>query len=246
MKIALLGYGKMGKEIEQIALAKGHTIVLKVTEHNADSLTDTELSNADVAIEFSTPHTAYDNILRCFKCNVPIVVGTTGWLDKLNDVKEMCAKQHKALFYASNYSIGVNIFFELNKYMAQIMNKYAEYNVIIDEIHHTQKLDSPSGTALTLANDIIQTTQLKRKWINETAGTKIDTINKEELLINSIRTENVPGTHTIKYESVVDTIEITHIAHSRKGFASGAVLAAEWIIGKKGIFSMEDLMKTSK
>jgi 4-hydroxy-tetrahydrodipicolinate reductase len=130
--------------------------------------------------------------------------------------------------------------------MAQIMNKYAEYNVIIDEIHHTQKLDSPSGTALTLANDIIQTTQLKRKWINETAGTKIDTINKEELLINSIRTENVPGTHTIKYESVVDTIEITHIAHSRKGFASGAVLAAEWIIGKKGIFSMEDLMKTSK
>lgn len=242
MKIALLGYGKMGKEIEQQALARKHEIVLIVDENNAASYTLEELSKADVAIEFSTPASAYGNILKCFEANVPIVVGTTGWLDKLNEVKKICTEKKQSLFYASNYSIGVNIFFEINRKLAAIMNTQSQYEVRMEEIHHTQKLDAPSGTAISLANDLIENVERKNKWICETAGHPLSA-NPDEVLITALREELVPGTHTVTYDSEVDRIEIKHTAHSRIGFASGAVIAAEWIVGKKGIFGMQDILK---
>jgi 4-hydroxy-tetrahydrodipicolinate reductase len=238
MNIALIGYGKMGKEIEKIALSRGHIITLKVDAHNASSFSLNELKKADVAIEFSTPESAINNIYKCFDANVPVIVGTTGWLDKLAEVTKKCEEKKQTLFYASNYSIGVNLFFKLNEQLARLMNNYPEYNVSMEEIHHAHKLDSPSGTAITLANQLISINTGKQKWVNNS------TDKKDELEIISQRIDEVPGTHTVTYNSKVDEISITHIAHSRKGFALGAVIAAEWVRDKKGIFNMNDLMNS--
>ena len=236
MNIALIGYGKMGKEIEQIAISRGHKIVLKVDITNASTFTITDLKQADVAIEFSTPESAINNIYKCFDANIPIVVGTTGWMNHLDEVKEKCKEKNQTLFYASNYSIGVNLFFKLNQHLAKLMNSYPDYNVTMEEIHHVHKLDAPSGTAISLANQVIELNDIKNKWVNNT------TKNNNELSIISKRIDEVPGTHTITYSSPVDEINITHIAHNRKGFALGALLAAEFTIGKNGIFGMNDLM----
>jgi 4-hydroxy-tetrahydrodipicolinate reductase len=237
MNIALIGYGKMGKEIEQIALSRGHKIVLTVDAHNAKTFTLDELKKADVAIEFSTPETALGNIYKCFDAGVPVVVGTTGWLDKLEEVKKACNEKKQTLFYTSNYSIGVNLFFKLNQQLAKLMNAHKEYNVSMEEIHHVHKLDSPSGTAISLAKQVIENIDEKDKWVNAA------TSQRNELGIVSKRLDEVPGTHTVTYGSDIDEISITHIAYNRKGFASGAVVAAEWVKGKKGVFGMEYLMK---
>ncbi len=236
MNIALIGYGKMGKEIEQIALSRGHTIVLKVDRNNAETYTIDELKRADVAIEFSVPKSAVANIYKCFDANVPVVVGTTGWLGSLNEVQAKCVDNNQALFYASNYSIGVNLFFKLNEYLAKLMNAYPDYDVSMEEIHHVHKLDSPSGTAISLANQVIERIAKKEKWVEGVSG------SANELSITAKRIDEVPGTHSITYSSAVDEITISHIAHNRKGFALGAVIAAEWIVGKKGIYGMNDLM----
>jgi len=238
MNIALIGYGKMGKEIEQIAISRGHSIVLKVTSSNANTYSIDELKKADVAIEFSTPEVVINNINKCFEANVPVVVGTTGWLKHLEEVKQNCSDKKQTLFYASNYSIGVNLFFKVNAYLAKLMNAYPEYNVTMEEIHHVHKLDAPSGTAISLANQIIENNSSKQKWVNAL------TENKNELAIISKRIDEVPGTHTVTYSSAVDEISMTHIAHNRKGFALGSVIAAEWVKGKKGIFGMNDLLST--
>ena len=236
MKIALIGYGKMGKEIEQIAISRGHTIVLKVDATNASNYSIEELKQADAAIEFSTPDSVITNIYKCFEAKIPVVVGTTGWLEHLDAVKLKCKETQQTLFYASNYSIGVNLFFKLNTYLAKLMNSYPTYDITMEEIHHVHKLDAPSGTAISLANQAIEQLESKNKWVNDPAQ------NKNELGIISKRVDEVPGTHTVTYGSEVDEISITHIAHSRKGFALGAVIAAEWIQNKKGIFGMEDLL----
>ncbi|ATA69035.1 4-hydroxy-tetrahydrodipicolinate reductase [Capnocytophaga cynodegmi] len=230
MKIALLGYGKMGKTIEKLALERGHEIVLKID----DSKTSYDISVADVAIEFSTPDSAFGNIVSCVQKQVPLVVGTTGWLKNYDKAVEICKEYRGAFLYASNFSIGVNVFFALNKKLAKLMAPLKNYDVSIEEIHHTQKLDAPSGTAITLAEGIIQNSD-KTAWKLGQAGTT-------EISIEAKRIENVPGTHIITYESQVDTIEIKHTAHSREGFALGAILAAEWILGKEGVFSMTDVL----
>lgn len=237
MNIALIGYGKMGKEIELMANSRGHSIILKVNASNAASCTVAELKKADVAIEFSTPESAINNIYKCFEANVPVVVGTTGWLAHLDEVKQRCSDKEQALFYASNYSIGVNLFFKLNEYLAKMMNQYPAYTASMEEIHHVHKLDAPSGTAISLANQVIGNVDGIKKWVNKQAE------NKSELGIISKRIDEVPGTHTVTYASDVDEISITHIAHNRKGFALGAVIAAEWLKDKKGVFGMSDLMK---
>ncbi|UNY98808.1 4-hydroxy-tetrahydrodipicolinate reductase [Zhouia spongiae] len=230
MKIALLGYGKMGKMIEQIALSRGHEIVLKVDANDNDY----EIAKADVAIDFSVPASAYNNITNCFENNVPVISGTTGWLDKYEDAVEICNKNNGAFIYASNFSLGVNVFFQLNEYLARLMKNLAQYQVSMEEIHHTQKLDAPSGTAITLAEGIINNTS-RSAW-------KLDAADENEIPITAKRIENVPGTHTVTYKSDVDTIDIIHTAHNREGFALGAVIAAEWIIGKQGIFNMKDVL----
>ncbi len=236
MKIALIGYGKMGKAIEEIAIAKGHEIVLKIDLSNIHEFTKDNLSQADVAIEFTSPHTAFDNVKKCIEYGVPVVCGSTGWLDKWNEIEKLCHQQNGTLLYASNFSIGVNLFFELNTYLAKLMSKYNDYNVSLTEIHHTQKKDAPSGTAITLAEQVLANNGIKKNWVNQ------PTNNAAELEIISERIDPAPGTHTIKYSSPIDDIEITHTAHNRVGFASGAVLAAEFIAGKKGIFSMKDAL----
>ncbi len=236
MKIAILGYGKMGKTIEQLALENGHEIILKVDDSNAVSWTNQQLQNADVAIEFTNPESAIKNIKRCLESSVPVVCGTTGWLEKIDEVKEKCHAENGGFFYASNFSIGVNIFFKLNKILAKMMNDYPQYKITMEEIHHTQKLDAPSGTAITLAEGIIENVDRKSQWVKESNS------SMEELPIFSKRIEKVPGTHQIKYDSPIDTIEIKHTAHSRLGFAKGALLAAEWMVGKKGIYGMKDLL----
>lgn len=236
MNIALIGYGKMGKEIEQIAISRGHSIVLKVNRDNAATYTVSDIKKADVVIEFSIPESAVDNIYKCFDANVPVVVGTTGWLGKMDEVKLRCVNENQSLFYASNYSIGVNLFFKLNEYLAKLMDGYADYNVTMEEIHHVHKLDAPSGTAITLANQILEHIDNKEKWVNNAAD------NASELSIISKRIDEVPGTHSITYSSTVDEISIHHIAYNRKGFALGAVIAAEWIVGKKGIYGMSDML----
>ena len=236
MKIALIGYGKMGKAIEEIALQKGHQIVLKIDLSNINEFTKENLSKADVAIEFTSPNTAYENVSKCLEYGVPVICGSTGWLDKWNEIEALCKQENGALLYASNYSIGVNLFFELNTYLAKLMSKYNEYNVSLIETHHTEKKDAPSGTAITLAEQVINNTTNKKKWVNH------PTNNVAELEILSERINPAPGTHTIKYTSLVDNIEITHTAHSRVGFASGAVLAAEFIVEKRGIFTMKDVL----
>ncbi len=237
MKIALIGYGKMGKEIEQILIARGHTIPLIIDLNNTNDLDAAHLKEIDVAIEFTTPSTAYGNVVKCLEAGVPVVCGTTAWLDKLPQVEQLCKEKTGAFFYASNYSIGVNIFFEINRRLAQLMNRFGEYDVTIEETHHTQKKDAPSGTAVTLAEGILENLDRKQKWV---CGT---TTVPEELEVVAIRRSVVPGTHTVTYESDVDSLSITHMAKSRRGFALGAVLAAEFLYGKTGIFSMKDLMK---
>ncbi|MES2516189.1 MAG: 4-hydroxy-tetrahydrodipicolinate reductase [Bacteroidota bacterium] len=235
MNIALLGYGKMGREIEAIALQRGHSIVLKVDESNAAAFTSVDVKNADVAIEFSTPHTVISNIKTCFEAEVPVVVGTTGWYDEFEMIQELCLQKNGSLFHATNFSLGVNLFFKVNSYLAELMNKYDTYNVEMEEIHHIHKLDKPSGTAISLANQVLEKIDRKTNW-------SITEKNPETLFINDIREGEVPGTHIMKYSSAVDDIEIMHKAHNRKGFALGAVIAAEHIIGKKGIFTMNDLI----
>ena len=237
MKIALVGYGKMGKEIEQIAISRGHEIVLKVNSSNADTFTNEELKMADVAIEFSVPQSAINNINRCIDTNVPVVVGTTAWLDKKEDVIIRCIDNNGALLYSSNFSIGVNLFFQLNEKLAELMKPYNEYEVTMEEIHHVHKLDAPSGTAITLANEIIEQLPRKNKWVVNT-GAKAN-----EIEIRAIRTNSVPGTHSITYNSEIDSISIEHIAHNLKGFALGAVIAAEYLKDKKGIYTMRDVLK---
>ena len=236
MKIALIGYGKMGHAIEEIALQKGHEIVLRITDENLEEFNKENIQRADVAIEFTNPHSAVENILFCLKANVAVVCGTTGWLTQLNLIEEKCKELNGAFLYASNFSVGVNILFELNKKLAALLKPHPSYRVAIEEIHHTQKKDAPSGTAITLAEQIIELSDEKNKWVNN------DTTNKNELSIISKRIDEVPGTHSVKYSSSVDDIEIIHTAHNRKGFAEGAVLAAEFLKGKKGIYSMKEVL----
>ncbi len=242
MKIALLGYGKMGQIIERFALERGHEIVLKISIDNLQDLTVDNLAIADVAIDFSAPDAAVGNIYKCFDAGVPVVVGTTGWYGKLQEIKNDCLSGGNSLIYGSNFSIGVNLFFHLNKVLAKLMNNYPAYEVQVEEIHHTQKLDAPSGTAMTIAEGIIEELDRKTEWLNEVVGTPIpDVIKNEQLLIESHRIENVPGTHTVLYSSEVDEIEIKHTAHSRAGFALGAVVAAEWLQHKQGFYSIADV-----
>lgn len=236
MKIALIGYGKMGKEIEKIALDRGHEIVLKIDITNPEDLTKANLQKADVAIEFTIPVSATANYKLCFEAGIPVISGTTGWLEQLPEVHQLCKTLNGTFFYASNFSLGVNIFFSLNLKLAELMASRSEYKVEMTEIHHTQKLDSPSGTAITLANGILENIPEKKNWVNHLTG------QEDELGIISLREGDVPGTHIITYDSEVDYIEITHCAKSRKGFAFGAVLAAEYSFGKKGILSMNDML----
>lgn len=236
MKIALIGYGKMGHEIEKIALQRAHSINLKIDKNNADDFTTVNLAKCDVAIEFTTPETAFENYLKCFAANIPVISGTTGWLSKQEELKNICTTQNKTFFYASNFSLGVNIFFRINQMLAKLMNNYSQYEVDITEVHHTQKLDAPSGTAITLANQIISEIERKNTW-------KLDGESKEEIKITALRQGTVPGTHIINYTSAEDTIKIEHCAHSRAGFALGAVLAAEFSFGKKGWLTMNDMLK---
>lgn len=236
MKIALIGYGKMGKAIEEIAIAKGHEIVLKIDVNNAEEFTQENSSLADVAIEFTGPHSAFNNVMKCLQFNIPVVCGSTGWLDKWDEAKKLCEEKNGTLIYASNYSIGVNLFFELNSYLATLMSKHPEYDVALDEIHHTQKKDAPSGTAITLAEQVLQHITSKKNWVNHLSD------NPDELEIISERIDPAPGTHKIKYTSPIDDIEIIHTAHNRIGFAGGAVLAAEFAVNKKGIFGMKQVL----
>lgn len=235
MKIALIGYGKMGKTIEQIALKRGHEIVSIIDINNSEDMRSDAFKSADVAIEFTTPATAFANYQACFDAGVPVVSGTTGWLDRLDEIKERCAKEGKTFFYASNFSIGVNIFFAVNRYLAKMMNNFPSYDVRMTETHHIHKLDAPSGTAITLAEGILGELDRKERWTLDTAETPSD------LPIHAIREGEVPGTHEVMYESDVDEITIRHEAKSRAGFALGAVIAAEFAAGKKGFLGMQDL-----
>ncbi|SKB27483.1 dihydrodipicolinate reductase [Parapedobacter luteus] len=242
MNIALLGYGKMGQLIEKFALQRGHQIHLIVDEGNRESIGAADLGGADIAIDFSRPEAAVSNIDLCFEADVPIVVGTTGWYNQLDVVKKRCLDGNKTLLYGSNFSIGVNVFFYINKLLAAAMNPYKQYDVQVEEIHHTQKLDAPSGTAITIAESIIEHTDAKTEWINNLIGEGEESIPKpNQLLIESHRIEDVPGTHTVLYSSEVDQIEFKHTAHSRAGFALGAVIAAEWLNGKTGFYQVTEM-----
>ncbi len=237
MKIALIGYGKMGKEIEKILLSRGHQTGLIIDINNLHDLTVENLRQCDAAIEFTTPATAVENYFKCFEAGIPVVSGTTGWLERQEEVHGKCKEENGTFFYGSNFSVGVNLFFELNRQLARLMADFSEYKPGMTEVHHTQKLDSPSGTALTLANDIIGIIPSLKGW-------KENSESEEGILaITSEREGEVPGIHRVKYDSEVDFIEITHSAKSRKGFAFGAVLAAEYSIGKKGILTMKDMLK---
>jgi len=226
----------MGKAIEEIALQRGHVIVLKIDINNVSEFNQENLSKADAAIEFSSPHSAFDNVMKCLQFKTPVVCGSTGWLDKYEEVKKYCVDNNSAFLYSSNYSIGVNIFFELNKRLAELMASHNEYDVSMTEIHHTQKKDAPSGTAITLSEQILEKIKRKKVWVNHISD------NADELEIISERIDPAPGTHQIKYSSAIDDIEIIHTAHNRMGFATGAVLAAEFIKGKKGVFNMKDVL----
>ncbi len=242
MKIALLGYGKMGKIIEKIALSRKHEIVLTINNENLHELTAENLQKADAVIEFTRPDSVLTNIEHCFNAGVPIVVGTTGWYDKMDEVKQQCEDSDASLMYATNFSVGVNIFFHINRVLAKVMNNYPYYDVQVEEIHHMQKLDAPSGTAITIAEGIIDNLESKKDWVNVLTtddSNDDDNIKADELLIESMRIDSVPGTHTVIYDSEVDTIEFKHTAHNRNGFALGAVLAAEWIADKKGFYSVD-------
>jgi 4-hydroxy-tetrahydrodipicolinate reductase len=236
MKIALIGYGKMGKAIEEIALSKGHQIVLKITSSNIDEFTTAAIKNADVAIEFTNPHSAINNLKKCLQAGVPVICGSTGWLNQWNGIEAFCQQHNGTLLFASNFSIGVNLFFELNIFLAKLMSNHTNYNILMEEIHHTQKKDAPSGTAITLAEQILQHVTTKENWVNHA------TQNADELEIISKRIDAVTGTHSIKYTSAIDEIEITHKAFNRTGFAAGAILAAEYIKDKKGIITMKEVL----
>ena len=230
MKIALLGYGRMGKEIEKIALQRGHEIIIKTSGKEVYDIT-----KADIAIDFSIPTSAFNNISNCINNQIPVISGTTGWLDKYDAITELCNDKKGAFIYASNFSLGVNVFFELNKQLAKMMNALSEYDIAIEEIHHTKKLDAPSGTAITLAEGIIDHST-KNEW-------ELDkTTSNNNIPITAIRTPDVPGTHTVTYQSAVDTINIKHTAHNRHGFALGAVVAAEWLVNKTGVYTMRDVL----
>jgi 4-hydroxy-tetrahydrodipicolinate reductase len=242
MKIALIGYGKMGKLLERFAQERGHEICITIDADNASDIRSERFKEADVAIEFSVPHAALEHIYDAFEADVPIVVGTTGWYDELAAVEQKCRVGNNTLLYASNFSVGVNVFFYVNKVLARLMNSYPQYDVQVEEIHHTQKLDAPSGTAITIAEGILDGLERKNTWVNEVIGQQDDVITKpNELLIESHRIEEVPGTHTVIYSSEVDELELKHTAHSRAGFALGAILAAEWLHGKKGFYSIQDI-----
>nr|WP_320036991.1 4-hydroxy-tetrahydrodipicolinate reductase [uncultured Bacteroides sp.] len=238
MKIALIGYGKMGKEIEKIALSRGHQIVSIIDLNNQDDFTSEAFKSADVAIEFTAPTVAYNNYIKAFNAGVKVVSGSTGWMDEHGDeIKDLCKNGGKTLFWASNFSLGVVIFSAVNKYLAKIMNQFPTYDVTMSETHHIHKLDAPSGTAITLAEEILENLDRKESWVKEEAKAA------SELPIHSIREGEVPGIHTIRYESEADSISITHDAKNRKGFALGAVLAAEFTCGKQGLLGMSDLFK---
>ncbi len=234
MKIVLVGYGKMGRTIERIAVQRGHFIAGKIDIDNPEDLDTVE---ADVAIEFSHPDAAYDNVVRCIERKIPVVCGTTGWLSRKREVESLTETAGATFFYASNYSLGVNVFFKLNEHLAKMMNQFSAYEVSIDEVHHTEKKDAPSGTAITLAEGVIKHLDRKKRWNNSQHA------NAEEIEIHSFRIDDVPGTHVIKYASPVDDIEIRHTAHTREGFAQGAVMVAEWILDKKGVLNMDDFLK---
>jgi 4-hydroxy-tetrahydrodipicolinate reductase len=235
MKILLLGYGKMGRAVERIALERGHQITARINESNKAELLIAE--KPDVAIEFSQPHAAFENIKFCLENNIPVACGTTGWLEAKAEIEKLTHSCNGTFFYASNFSVGVNLFFKLNEFLASMVKSFPEYEVSIDEIHHTEKKDAPSGTAISLAEGIMKHLSQKKKWVNERSE------NPAELPISSFRIDQVPGTHHIKYASPIDDIEIRHIAHSREGFARGAVMVAEWLPGKKGVLSMNDFLQ---
>lgn len=236
MKLALIGYGKMGKAIEEIALQRGHEIVLTIDQSNLSDFTKENISKAEVAIEFTGPHTAYENIKNCLEFGTPIVCGSTGWLEKMDEIKKIRSEKNGSFIYSSNYSVGVNIFFEINKKLATLMAGHKDYEVILEETHHTQKKDAPSGTAITLAEQILEFVKRKKQWVNELSE------STDDLEIISQRIDPAPGTHSVKYSSAIDDIEIIHTAHNRKGFALGAVLAAEFIKDKKGFFTMKEVL----
>ncbi len=236
MRIVLIGYGKMGKEIERIAIDRGHQIVSKIDIENPDDLISLTKKEVDVAIEFSNPISAFSNIMKCIEKQIPIVCGTTGWLEKKAEVEKATQSFDSTFFYASNYSIGVNLFFKLNKQLAKLMQPHAGYDIYTNEIHHIEKKDSPSGTAITIAEGIMSQYSNKKKWVNN------EIPGADEIAIWSQRESTKPGTHTVKYISKVDQIEVTHEAFSREGFALGAVIAAEWILGKKGVLGMDDML----
>ncbi|MCC8035770.1 MAG: 4-hydroxy-tetrahydrodipicolinate reductase [Rikenellaceae bacterium] len=238
MRTVIIGYGKMGREIEAILAAKGHRVVLIIDEDNAGELNTSKLHEcgAEVALEFTTPQTAYGNIIACLEAGVGVVSGTTGWLEMLPEVEKLCREKGGAFFYASNYSVGVNIFFRVNRALAGMMERFDQYDVTVEEIHHTMKKDAPSGTAITLAEGILDNLSRKRIWVGNT------TTDPRELEVVAVRRGTVPGTHTVTYDSPEDSIEIKHTAKGRTGFAAGAVMAAEFICGKQGIYTMDDLL----
>lgn|SRR5690606_6884745 len=247
MKIVILGYGKMGQMIEKFALKRGHEIALIVDSENRDGLIAEDLVDADIAIDFSTPEAALGNISLCFEASLPLVVGTTGWYDHIEEVKETCLEADQSLLYGSNFSIGVNLFFHVNKLLAKAIAPYQQYDVQVEEIHHIQKLDAPSGTAITIAEGIIDNNEIKKTWVNQVVGAEEEIVNQpHELLIESLRIEEVPGTHTVLYSSEVDQIEFKHTAHNREGFALGAVIAAEWLYGKKGFYQVTEIFDFNK
>lgn len=235
MKVAIIGYGKMGHEIEQVLLGRGHSVALIIDQDNAHDLCAEKLAEVDVAIEFTTPTTAYSNVRTCIECGTPVVSGTTGWHDKLEELQALCREKGSTMIWSSNYSLGVNITFRLNRYLAELMNRFEGYNVAIEEIHHTQKKDAPSGTAISLANDILERVERKQRWVNE------PTEERDAIAITSLREGTVPGTHTVTYLSEDDKIEIRHTLFSRRALALGAVVAAEFIATRKGVFTIDDL-----
>lgn len=239
MKIILIGYGKMGQTIEKIALDKGHEIVAKIDKDNLAELANFDHTTADVAIEFTQPESAVSNLKTCFSNGIPVVCGTTGWLEERTAVEKACTAANGGFFYASNFSIGVNIFFHLNKYLAKMMNSQPQYEMDVEESHHIHKKDAPSGTAITIAEGILENLDRKDQWKLDEEGTELQT---NELGITAHRLDEVPGTHQVSYSSEIDSIEISHTAHSRQGFAQGAVLAAEWMVGKTGIYGMDDML----
>lgn len=237
MKVALIGYGKMGHEIEKVLISRGHTVSLIIDKDNAEDLTSAKMCGIDVAIEFSAPSVAYDNVVRTLRCGVPVVCGTTAWVERLEEVKTLCEELGGAFFYASNYSVGVNLMFKINSMLARLMEPFPQYDVTVDEVHHTAKVDAPSGTAVTLAEGILAGVSRKKEWVLGAS------INPDDLNVGAVRRSVVPGTHNVVWDSPVDEITITHRAKSRVGFAEGAVFAAEFIVGKRGFYGMDDLLK---